>query len=89
MVNKRRLLDGYRFPGFRPKAKLKGIFGDSQARVIRLERRQKKQHVAHAGNLTEVITTTGFAGYGICRAARCGFTWNWRYAAYFANGAGK
>jgi len=89
MVKKRRLLDEYRFPGFRPRAKVKGIFGDSKARVIRLERRQKKRHAAFAGNLTRVITTTGFAGYGICRAARCGFFWNWRFAAYFASVAGK
>jgi len=84
MVKKRRLLDEYRFPGFRPRAKVKGIFGDSKARIIRLERRQKKLYAAHAVNLTEVITTTGFAGYGICRVARCGFFWSWRFAAYFA-----
>lgn len=37
----RRLLDVYRFPGFRPKARVKGLFGDPKARVIRLERLQK------------------------------------------------
>ncbi|MDH5562025.1 MAG: hypothetical protein OEY91_00145 [Nitrospirota bacterium] len=41
MPKKRSLLDAYRFPGFRPRARIKGIFGDPQARVIRLERRQK------------------------------------------------
>jgi len=40
------LLDAYRFPGFRPRATIKGIFGDPKARVIRLERRQKKQYAA-------------------------------------------
>ena len=89
MVKKRRLLDEYRFPGFRPRAKVKGIFGDSKARIIRLERRQKKLYAAHAGKLTEVITTTRCAGYGICRAARCGFFWKWMSAAYFAIIAGK
>ena len=37
----RRLLDVYRFPGCRPKATIKGVFGDPKARIIRLERRQK------------------------------------------------
>lgn len=41
------LLDEYRFVGFRPKRALKGIFGDSHARVIELVRRQKKLN-AHA-----------------------------------------
>ena len=35
------MLDEYRFPGFRPKAEITGIFGDPKARGIRLERRQK------------------------------------------------
>lgn len=34
MEKKRRLLDEYRFPGFSPIAEIKGIFGDSKARVI-------------------------------------------------------
>ncbi len=41
MRKKKRLLDEYRFPGFRPKAEIKGIFGDSTVRVIRLVRTQK------------------------------------------------
>lgn len=89
MSKKKRLVDGYQFPGFRPKTTIKGIFGDPKARVIRLERRQKKRFAAHAENLIEVITTERCAGYGIYRAARCGFIWKWRYAAYFASGAGK
>lgn len=43
MGNIRRLLDVCQFPGFCPKAKIKGIFGDPKARVIRLERRQKNR----------------------------------------------
>ena len=41
MGNIRRLLDVYQFPGFRPKAKIKGVLGDPKGRVIQLERRQK------------------------------------------------
>ncbi|MCC6324767.1 MAG: hypothetical protein DCC43_05355 [Candidatus Brocadia sp.] len=41
MEKKRRLRDEYRFPGFGSKAEIKGIFGDSKARVIQLKRTQK------------------------------------------------
>jgi hypothetical protein len=35
----------YSFPGFRAGSGLKGLFGDPQARIISLERRQKKRAV--------------------------------------------
>lgn len=38
----KKLLDEYRFPGFRPQAAIKGRFGDNRARIIQLIRRQKK-----------------------------------------------
>jgi hypothetical protein len=44
MGKKRSLLDGYQFPGYRPRARVKGIFGDPKARVIRLERRCNVSH---------------------------------------------
>jgi hypothetical protein len=37
----KRLLDAYRFAGFRPVATLRGVFGDPHARVVRLVRRSK------------------------------------------------
>ena len=45
MRNKLSLSDLYRFPGFRPKKTIHGIFGDSRARVITLVRRGKKLFV--------------------------------------------
>lgn len=39
---KKRLLDAYRFPEFRPLDDVKGVFGDPMARVITLVRRSKK-----------------------------------------------
>ena len=36
---KKRLLDAYRVPGFRPLEEVKGVFGDPQARVVTLVRR--------------------------------------------------
>ncbi len=44
---KKRLLDAYRFPGFRPLDQVKGVFGDPFARVATLVQRSKKQ--AHRG----------------------------------------
>jgi hypothetical protein len=41
----KRLRDSYRFPGFHPALIVVGLFGDPHARVIRLTRRSKKNHV--------------------------------------------
>src|SRR3972149_5275960 len=42
MVKKRRLLDEYQFPGVRPRSAIQGMFGDPKARIIRLNRSEKK-----------------------------------------------
>jgi len=42
MKKNKKLLDEYRFPGFRPLAVVKGKFGDNKARIVQLVRRQKK-----------------------------------------------
>ena len=41
-----RLPDTYGFPGFRPAAIVRSIFGDPKARIVTLQRRQKKQRPA-------------------------------------------
>jgi hypothetical protein len=69
MGNKRQLVNKYRFPGFRPQARIKGEFGDPKARIIRLERTQKKQYVDVVGKHTEIITTRRYDVSGICRGA--------------------
>ena len=85
----RRLLDVYQFPGFRPKAKLKGVFGDPKARVIRLERRQKKQGAGVAARGIGVTTTASRGVSEILPAGMCGYTWKWQSAASPAGGAGR
>ena len=89
MGKKKSLLDEYRFPGFRPRATVKGIFGDPKARVIRLERTQKKRFAAVAARCTEAITTGGFAGCGTFLAGMHGFTWKWKSGVSSAGGAGR
>ena len=89
MEKNRRLQDEYRFPGFRPRAEVKGIFGDSKARVIKLERTQKKQYVGVVAKFIGVITTREFDGYEIYPVEMHGYTWKWRFGVYYVGSAGK
>jgi len=89
MRKKRRLLDEYRFPGFRPKAEINGIFGDPRARLIRLTRGQKKQFAGSVEAPRKVSTTRKYAGYETCPAGMHESTWQWRFDEYFAESAGK
>jgi len=86
MGKKRKLMDEYRFPGFRPRAEIQGIFGDSKARIIRVERTQKKRFVDAAEKHTEAITTRECGGYGICPVEMRGFIWRWKFGGYYAGG---
>src|SRR5258708_28588189 len=45
----RRLSDGYSFAGFCARATVRGVFGDPDTRIVRLERRSKKRFAAVAG----------------------------------------
>lgn len=45
---RRRLVDAYAFPGFRPLATVRGVFGDPKAQLITLVRRTKKPSAAVA-----------------------------------------
>src|SRR5208337_3342552 len=56
MRKPRRLDDTFRFPGFRPEATVRGIFGDPKARILRLRRRGKKRPVDRVGGCTERST---------------------------------
>jgi len=87
MGKKRRLLDEYRFPGYRPRANVRGEFGDPRARIIWLERAQKKRFVAVVAGGIGATTTRRYGGYGTCRAAMRGFTWRWRFGGSFVGGA--
>lgn len=73
MGRKRQLLDEYQFPGFRPKANIKGVFGDPKARVIHLKRTQKKRCADVAIRCIGVITIRRCDGYGIYPAGIHGF----------------
>jgi hypothetical protein len=81
MRKTKRLLDEYRFPGFRPVAKIKGKFGDSQARIIPLKRSQKKQPVPVVEQFIKVITIAKHDLFVICHVVASVYIWKWTYAA--------
>jgi len=89
MKKQKRLLDEYRFPGFRPQAKIQGVFGDQKARIIRLERTQKKRFVDVAELCIEVITIKASGGYGIYPVEMPGFIWKWMSGEYYVEGVEK
>jgi uncharacterized membrane protein len=89
MAKTKRLLDEYRFPGFHPKAAIKGIFGEPWARVIKLERRQKKRFAVVVGRSIGVFTIKRSGWSGICPAGESKFTWRCRYGGLCAASAGK
>ena len=66
---RRRLTDGYTFPGFRALATVRGVFGDPRVRVVMLVRRSKKRSVAPAVIGTLAGMTAGDVGSVICPAA--------------------
>jgi hypothetical protein len=69
MAKRKRLLDIYRFPGFVPHPKVKGIFGDPLAVVITLQRRRKKRSVESADKPPTLTTTSDYAASATCPVA--------------------
>lgn len=81
MKKDKRLWDVYAFPGFSPSETVKGVFGDSQARIIALQREGKKRYVVSAVPPTIRFTIARHVWSAICPAAMYGFTWRWKSAA--------
>jgi hypothetical protein len=77
----RRLSDGYSFAGFRAAASVRGVFGDPQVRVVRLDRRSKKRFAAVAGGFRRAGTTDGCGVFATCRVPDFGLFWNSKYGA--------
>jgi len=67
---------------------MQGIFGDPKARVIRLERTQKKRPVVVVGLSIGAITTKLSGGSGTCPAEMPEYTWRWRFDGSCARGVG-
>ena len=84
MQKAKRLQDEYRFPGYRPQATIKGIFGDPEARVVVLRRRQKKRFAGVAATLNGVFTTAKPDESEIYRVVRNEYLWKWKSGEYSA-----
>jgi hypothetical protein len=69
MAKFKQLHDLYRFPGFVPQPKIRGVFGDPLAVVITLRRRQKKRFAALVGKCLGPTTTSGRGVPGISPVA--------------------
>jgi len=74
----RRLSDGYSFAGLRARATVRGVFGDPNVRIVRLDRRSKKRSAGAAGEPRRVGTTDGCDMFATCRVQDFGLFWNWK-----------
>jgi hypothetical protein len=63
MAKSKQLRDLYRFPGFLPEDRIKGVFGDPLAVVVTLRRNRKKRSAPPAAKRTGHGTTSG---PGVC-----------------------
>ena len=88
-MRKRTLSDSYRFPSFKPKQAVSGIFGDPHARVVGLIRQGKKLSVLSAGHRIDHFTIERSSESATFPAAIPAYTWKWRYGASSVRGAGK
>lgn len=75
---RKRLLDAYQFPFFRPLEKIRGIFGDSKARIITLVRRSKKLSATPVAELTRSGTTRGCGEFATSPVATHASIWRSR-----------
>jgi hypothetical protein len=86
MEKPRRLQDAYRFPGFEPENTVRGIFGDPKARLLRLRRLRKKQHVESVDNAREAFTTASSDASATFPAAIPESTWRSKSGASTVGG---
>ena len=87
MQRHRRLWDTYRFPGFRPRSTVQGIFGDPKARILCLSRRGKKQFAGPVGISNKAGTTANGAGCATWGVEIIESTWRSRCAVSIVPGA--
>ena len=85
----KRILDAYRFTNFRPLEKIRGIFGDSKARVITLVRRSKKQSATPVAERTLSGTTRSCDESATSPVATRASIWRSRFDGYCAGTAAK
>ena len=85
----KRLLDAYQFPFFRPLEKIRGIFGDSKARIITLVRHSKKQSATLVVELTVLGTTRNCGEFATSPVATHASIWRSKFDGCCAGTAAK
>jgi hypothetical protein len=89
-MRKRRVLsDLYQFPGCRPKSTVHGVFGDPNARVVKLVRQGKKLLVGYVARSIEPIVLEKSGWSAISPAGAPEFTSSWKFGAFFVEGAAQ
>jgi hypothetical protein len=88
MAKFQQLDDLYRFPGFVPQSRIRGVFGDPRAVVITLLRRRKKRFATSAAKRTGASTTSGLGVPGTSRVATSVFISSILSAGSSVSGAG-
>src|SRR5206468_3024997 len=83
-TKRRRLLDAFRFPGFRPQEHVRGIFGDPRARIITLVRRSKKRRVPVAERCDRIGTIASSVARAILPEGACAYSLSSRCGASIA-----
>ena len=76
LPKRKRLLDVYRFAGFRPQGSVRGLFGASKARIVTLVRRSKKLSARRVAERTRAGTTAPREEPETCRVATRESIWN-------------
>ena len=89
MRKRRALSDLYQFPGCKPKRTVHGVFGDPQARVIKLVRQGGKLFVGYAARSIEPIVLAKSDWSAIFPAEAPGFISNWKSGASCAEGVAQ
>ncbi len=79
MKKAKKLLDEYRFPGFRPLAVVKGKFSDNKARIIKLMRLQKKLSAVVVERFLKVSMIEKKSWLGIYLVATLESICQWKY----------
>ena len=82
MRKKRSLYDAYKFCNFSPQRKVSGIFGDSNALVIKIIRQEKKQSAEPATGFTELSMTVRRDRFVIFPVVTGACTSNLRFNAF-------
>lgn len=89
MTNKRYLEADYCPKGCRVRRATRGVFGDPHARIVALERLQKKHTAGAVRNWPPAFTIARQNGFATCPAGQRGFTWEWKFDASIANGVAQ